>query len=223
MYWKKEIKNGLTYLSKHELRRALKCFEAAVTDCPVSSKAGLDKSLFYLGVTFSKLGRDESALRCWHIAGKLFKDGLSKKMIQRHSNLYGMAVNKSTSEEDRMAFSGIQIEKYLKKKKVNRFCSDAEKDVVYDIINDYWSEILSSGLINHLSLESKIIFFRNQILIFPFSSFSSFEDNSMIIFTNFQSGQRLSMTDLCSCGSGLLFSQCCGRIKTIEELEIGQL
>ncbi len=223
MQWKKELRKGQIYLSNQDLHKALKCFEAAVTNCPVSLQNDLDKSLFYLGITFSKLGRKESALRCWHIARKLKKNGLSKKMIERHSNLYGMAESQNPSEEDKAAFFGIQIEKYLKKKQVKRFCSDAEKDVVNEIITDYWSKILSKGILDQLSLDRKLSFFRNQVLIFPFSNISSFYEQTIVLFTDFQSGERISMSDKCSCGSGYLFSQCCGRIKTIEELEFGRI
>ena len=222
MYWKRELKKGQGFLTKKDFHKALKCFEAAVTDCPVSSTEGLEKSLYYLGVTLKKLGRIESAMRCWHIARKLKADGLSIGMIQKYSNRYGMVNIKCVIEEDKAAFTGIQLEKYLNMKKVNRFCSDAEKDVVKDIIDNYWLELYSSGEINQLSVENKLKFFRDQILIFPFSDISYFNNDSVIIFTDFQSGKSLSMSDLCTCGSGMKFSQCCGRIKSIEELEIGK-
>ena len=221
MYWKKELKKGQMFLAKHNLKKALKCFEAAVTDCPVSSRIGLDKSLFYLGVTLNKLGRKESAMHCWHVAQKLKKDGLSNEMIKSHSNCYGMTDVECTEEADKAAFIGIQLEKYLKMKKVKRFCSEAEKDVIKDIINSYWLEFLSKGEINHLNVDNKLKFFRQQLIIFPFADVSYFENESHVIFTDFTSGNKISMEDKCSCGSGIVFSQCCGRIKSAEEIEFG--
>lgn len=223
MYWKKEIKKGQVLLSKRKFRKALKCFETAVSDCPVSSNKDLDESLFYLGVTLKKLGRDDSALRCWHIGNKLNKDGLSNEMIEQHCNSYGMSLNTCSLEDDKAAFTGIQLEKYLKMKKVGKFCSAAEKDVVKEIISSYWSDSISHEKINRLSLDNKIKFFRNQIVIFPFSHISYFENDSVVLYGDFQSGRELSMNDSCPCGSGMAFSKCCGRIKSEEELEFGDI
>jgi len=213
MYWKKQLKKGQVFLSKQELQKALKCFESAVTDCPVSSRSGLDKSLFYLGITLKRLGRTDSAIRCWHIANKIKKDGYSTKMIHQHSN--------PSIEDDKEAFIRIQIEKYLEMKIVNRFCSAAEKDVVLEIILNYWLELRSNGDLDHLSSANKMNFFKNQIIIFPFSNISYIENNSTVIFADFDSGKQISLNELCSCGSGLQKNQCCGRIKFSEELGVG--
>ena len=221
MYWKKEFKKGKNYLSERNLKKALKCFESAVTQCPVSSKSGLEKSLFYLGVTLKKLGRSDSAFRCWHIAKELKDNGHSTEMIQRHSNKYGQPVHTFNIEDDKAAFMSIQLEKYIKMKKVSRFCSEVEKDVIKDIISQHWVNLLQSGIFDHMSIDRKLKFFRNQNIIFPVADISYLEKDNEVIYTDFQSGHQLSMNDLCLCGSGILFSQCCGRIKTSEELEVG--
>jgi tetratricopeptide (TPR) repeat protein len=221
MHWKLQLNKGRIFLSQKKLQKALKCFESAVTDCPVTSKTGLEKSLFFLGLTLKKLGRIDSALRCWQIGGKLESDGLSAHMMEKYSNCYGMSVNECNIREDEAAFLGIQLEKYLKMKKVKRFCSDAEKDVIKDIIINYWQNLLSEGVFTQFPVDDKLKFFRDQIIIFPFSDISYLENESYILFADFQEGKPLSMNDLCSCGSGIRFSHCCGRIKTAEELEIG--
>jgi len=191
MHWNKQLKKGLSFLTQSDLHKALKCFETSVTDCPVTDIKGLDKSLFFLGITLSKLGREESALKCWNIAKETKYNGLSAKMLKRHSSLKKLLSNQYNVEKDKTIFFKIQVKKYLKKKKVCRFCSDAEKDVICDIINEYWLEILSCGNLNHLSLEKKMIFFKNQMLIFPFSNLSSFYgDNNIIKFTDFDKNEQ---------------------------------
>lgn len=219
MYWKLEFKKGKYFLSQKKFHKALKCFESAVTDCPISSKSGLGDSLFYLGLTLKRLGKVDSAMRCWRIAHRVDNNEQSIDMISRNSNSYGMSANKCKNQEDKAAFLGIQLEKYLKMKKVKRFCSDAEKDVVNDIIISYWQNLRREGQFSQLSLEGKLRFFRNQKIIFPVSDVSYFENDSQIIFANFTEGRALSMDDICPCGSGILFNQCCGRIKSSEELE----
>jgi len=221
MHWKIQFNKGRIFLSQKKLHKALKCFESAVTDCPVSSNKGLGKSLFFLGLTLKKLGHIDSALRCWQIAGKLKISDPSMKMAEKHSNSYGMSQNDCNISEDKAAFLGIQIEKYLKKKKVKRFCSDAEKDVIKDLILNHWQNMLSEGDFTQFSVERKIKIFKEQIIIFPFADISYIESDSHVLFADFQEGKSISMNDLCSCGSGIRFNQCCGRIKTAEELEIG--
>lgn len=221
MHWKLQFNKGKHFLSQKKLHKALKCFESAVTECPVSSKSGLGNSLFYLGLTLKRLGRVDSALRCWRIAQNLDNEGQSLEMLNKHSNSYGMSKNAHILQDDRAAFLGIQIEKYLKMKKVKRFCSDAEKDVVKDIISNYWQNLLNEGNFSQLSVESKLRFFRNQMLIFPLSDLSYFKNDSQVYFADFNEGKALSMNDACSCGSGIQFSRCCGRIKSSEELENG--
>ncbi|RQW05912.1 MAG: hypothetical protein EH225_03990 [Calditrichaeota bacterium] len=225
MYWKKELKKGKQFLADKELIKALKCFESAVNNCPVTSAAGLEKSLFFLGITLKRLGRTESALRCWHMGKHLISESKSRRMIREHSNRYGMYVQtESEQDEDKIAFISLQLERYFKTKKAQRFCSEAERDVILDILQTYWSEMLSDGEIHHFSLDEKIRFFREQPVVFPVADIDSLRNPSNeIIYTDFEKGTRQSMTDLCPCGSGMLFSQCCGRIISPIELESGKI
>jgi uncharacterized protein YchJ len=219
MYWKKELKKGQHLLTEQKIHKAMKCFETAVTECPVTSAKGLDKSLFYLGLSLIKLGRKKSALRCWHIGRTIQNNGLSRDMIEKHSNPYGMPLNQSDIDDDREAFFVIQIKKYLKMKKVNRFCSEAEKDGVKDIIETSWENMLVDIEIGQFSTDEKIKYFREQIIIFPFSDISYLQNDSVVLYADFQTGDLISMNAICSCGSGLPFNLCCGRIKSPEDLE----
>ncbi|MBB6478779.1 SEC-C metal-binding domain-containing protein [Spirochaeta isovalerica] len=225
MYWKKELKRGKQFLADKELVKAMRCFESAVDNCPVTSSAGLEKSLFFLGITLKKLGRTDSAMRCWHLGRKIRNEGRSRQMISIHSNRYGMYRNGDSDQvEDEKAFFGLQLERYFKTKKAKRFCSEAERDVILDIIGAYWSELQADGNFHQLSIDEKIRFFRNQPVIFPVADISSLNNDSSgeIIYTDFKKGELQSMDDLCSCGSGMLFSQCCGRIKSSVELDSGK-
>jgi len=225
MCWKKELKKGKQFLAEEDLAKALKCFETAVSNCPVSASAGLEKSLFFLGTTLEKLGRHESALKCWHMGAQLAEEGSSRDMIAENSNSYGMyARDYSEREEDRKAFVGLQLERYFHTKKVKRFCSDAEKDVIIDIILSYWSDMLLEGKIYQLSIDEKVRFFREQPVVFPVADIESLKEytSGNIVYMDFQKKRTPSMNDLCTCGSGLLFGQCCGRIKFPVECESGE-
>lgn len=222
MHWKKQFKKGKLFLTQKKLRKALKCFELAVTDCPVTSVKGLEKSLYYLGLTLKRLGYTDFALRCWQIAEKLNGNGLSEEMIRKSSNTYGMSVCSCEEKDDAAAFLGIHLEKYLSMKKVRRFCSDAERDVIKDIIDSYWQDLQTEGKFAQLTIDRKLQFFRNQIIIFPVADISSFEKNTRLLFADFNEGKVLSMDDLCPCGSGIPINQCCGRIKSAKEIEFGE-
>jgi tetratricopeptide (TPR) repeat protein len=220
MDWKKEIEQGRKFFSEKDFPKALKCFETAVRECPVSAKNDLEFSLFFLGVTLKRLGKTDSALKCWHMGKNVKKDGRSIKMIRKNSNCYGMSRSERV-DQDKRAFISIQLERYLKSKKVKRFCSTAERDVIVDIITSYWSEWLLAGKIYHLSVDEKVRFFKRQKIVFPVSDLNSLMEatEETIVYMNFQSGERQSMDEFCPCGSGELYSQCCGRIKAPEELK----
>lgn len=219
MDWKKEIERGRQFFSEKDFHNALKCFETAVRHCPVTAEKDLEFSLFFLGVTLKRLGETESALKCWHIGKNVNKDGRSIKMIRKNSDCYGMSIV-DNADKDKFAFISIQLERYLNSKKVKRFCSTAEHDVIVDIISSYWSECLIAGEISHLSVDEKIQFFKRQKIVFPVSDLNSLMESpkETIVYWDFQSGKRQSMEEYCSCGSGELFSQCCGRIKNPDEL-----
>lgn len=221
MHWKKELKKGQVFLAQKELHHALKCFESAVNNCPVSSQKGLEKSLYFLGLTLKKLGKIDSALKCWHMGKGIQKNSKTLKMIESHSNQYGMLKSNHCSQyEDKEAFIGLQLQKYLNTKKNKRFCTDAEKDVIIEIILSYWSDMLKEGNFDHLSIEEKVQFFKRQLIIFPVSDLKTLENgqNDTVLVANFKSGKKQTMDDECSCGSGIPYIKCCGRILSREDI-----
>jgi tetratricopeptide (TPR) repeat protein len=204
MCWRNQLRKGKKLLSKQELQKALKCFETDVTKCPVRSQDGLEESLYYLGLTLKKLGKDDSALRCWLLGKKVNKNGISNKMIKIESLF----------ENHKKLFIQIQVQKYLKAKKTHCFCSDAEKDVVNEIIINYWQDLESPSEIEQLSNNDKLKFFKEQLVIFPHSTTS-------MIFTDSQSGSGVETPERCTCGSGYPSTQCCGSTNLSEESGIG--
>jgi len=225
MYWKKELKKGKQFLAEQDLIKALKCFETAVSNCPVSASAGLEKSLFFLGMTLEKLGRTESALKCWHMGSLIIEESSSREKIAETTNRYGMySSRQSEREEDRKAFLGVQLERYFQTKKVKRFCSEAEKDVIIDIILSYWSDMLQDGQFYQLTIDEKVRFFKEQRVVFPVADVESLQQDTSgnVLYMDFKKKNTLSMNDMCSCGSGMLFGQCCGRIKFPIECESGE-
>lgn len=218
MHWQKEFKKGQKFLEDQDLQKALKCFETAVSNCPVSAGKSLEKTLYFLGLTLEKLGRYESALRCWYMGKKINSEGSSLRMIVKYSNSYGLVNSEKNGEDDRKAFISLQLERYLLTKRNRRFCSVAERDVIMDIINSYWSEMQISGEIDQMTTDEKLSYFRSRQVIFPVADINSVRYASRNDVLNFQ-----SMDEPCSCGSGLLYGQCCGRIRSAEELSFGEI
>ncbi len=129
-------------------------------------------------------------------------------------NPYGMT-RSSSINDDKRAFFSIQIERYLKRKTIHRFCSSAEKDVIKDIISDYWKHIKEELADCHT--ENKIDRFYQCIIVFPY--FVAEEEK--IIPVDFNKKNKISIHEKCPCGSDIPYIQCCGRTVELDDLENG--
>jgi uncharacterized protein YchJ len=129
-------------------------------------------------------------------------------------NEYGMDALKSSSEDDYQAFLSIQLERYLKRKTQKRFCSEAEKDVITQIISDCWTEFSKNRNLGQMDTEHKIRSFYAFTLVFPY--FVAEEET--IISFDFRNKRSMKGDDECFCGSTVPYRQCCGGIKKLKDL-----
>lgn len=129
-------------------------------------------------------------------------------------NIYGMEAQNTALEDDFQAYVSIQVERYLKRKTQQRFCSEAEKDVILQIIADSWIDFCSDRNLSQMDTEQKIRSFYGFTLVFPY--FVA-EEESLISF-DFRKKRSLEVNDECSCGSHIPYRHCCGGIKNLKDL-----
>ncbi len=141
---------------------------------------------------------------------------LIEEAFGRGPNEYGMPVQKSSKKDDEAAFTAIHVMRYLYTKKSGKFGTLAERDMIFELISEAWSDFLERVEYKRLRTAEKVSKFREYVIFFPtFTVPDSIEtEESGVIYADFGS-------DLCACGSGLPYLQCCGRIKTIAEIENG--
>ncbi len=132
----------------------------------------------------------------------------------KRRNPYGMIRQADQREDDHKAFISIQAERYLKRKTVHRFCSDAERDVILQIIDDSWGEFIKQRNLGQMDTDQKIRSFYSLTLVFPY--FVAEEES--LISVDFRSKKEISSRDTCCCGSNLPYRQCCGGILSLDEL-----
>lgn len=70
--------------------------------------------------------------------------------------------------EDFISFKNIQLEKYNQSRTNPVKEEGPEWDVVYDLIKEYWCDLLSTGYLNSVECEDKSRVFHNVEIIFPY-------------------------------------------------------
>lgn len=228
--WKVPFHKGKYFLTHHMHRKALNYFTEALELCPLTEQKYHSKLLFYMGICLKKLGFDNSALKSWILALKFEKIGYSYKMVRRFSNQYGMVKQPSVPLDDWQAFYSIQLSKYLRNKPSKKPGTNAEIDMVRDLIRDTWKELNNSEdfrktLAKTQSAEKKIALFRRITIVFPVNMAGMAQPNSlwdidkgMPIPYNFRLKTLQGSEMRCFCGSCLPYQLCCGRITSEEEL-----
>ncbi|RKX77487.1 MAG: hypothetical protein DRP87_09105 [Spirochaetes bacterium] len=215
--WKRDLHKGIEQLSRHDPVRALKFFKTALEGCPALKGRELARLLFYLGITLIRLGMADSALKSWLTARKIYKNSYSAKMVKRFTNQYGMAKQNSDEMDDWKAFYAIQLKKYIRNKKSGRMSTFAERDMVHDLIYEYWKRLKDSGVLNEKTCYEKIRIFRKMKIIFP-SMLVPDTTEEKLVPVSFYKKRRLVGNDRCYCGSGLSFGVCCGRTPGEREI-----
>ncbi|MBN1685815.1 MAG: SEC-C domain-containing protein [Spirochaetales bacterium] len=219
--WRIAYARGKAFLSLHDPERALKSFEQALAECPVGRSKELGKILFFLGVTLKKLGLSGCALRSWSAARKLDKHNFSDKFLERFTNRYGMIRQETPELDDWNAFYSIQLGRYLATKRSKKIGTDAENDMIWDLIREGWNELRQSVDLSILSSCERLALFGNYRIVFPFFSVPAAQESYESIPVDFTRQRRISFDDKCLCGSGLPYRLCCGRIPCKDELAGG--
>ncbi len=190
---------------------ALRSFRAAADSCPATRSGELASYLYWLALSLLRLDRPELALKSLASAQKLRPKGFARSVYLRRSNEYGMCKRERPELDDFYAFYSLQAGAYLGRKPSGRFDGNAEKDEVTRLIGDAWKALSRSGDLEGLSAAQKIELFKKRPVSFPFFA-SDEEGRGAVIAADFRRGARLSGNDRCSCGSGLSYGRCCGRI-----------
>jgi hypothetical protein len=219
--WALHFDRGLGALSKHKPIDAVKELQKALDGCPASKARELYRICLYLGVALQRLGYPQSAIKSWISCQRLNKRGPTRKMLSRFTNCYGMERQQSTEADDWQAFSSVQIARYLLGKNKRTFSTQAEQDMISDLIRDSWAELCKSGFLAGKSGCDKLNAFRSVRIVFPTVVITEPHLNGPVIAVNFRTQKKMRLLDRCYCGSGLTFAQCCGRTPGKEELTSG--
>lgn len=218
--WRISYARGKVFLSLHDPESAMKSFEQALTECPVDKSRELGKILFFLGVALKKLGLPGCALRSWSVARKLDKHNFSDKFLERFTNWYGMIRQETPELDDWNAYYSIQLARYLSTKRSRRIGTEAEKDMIWELIREAWKELRDSVDLSLLDSREKLALFSGHRIVFPSFSVAS-QESLKAIPVDFMKKRRIEFDDQCFCGSGLPYKLCCGRIPCKDELRGG--
>lgn len=215
--WEFYFKQGKKHNCTGDYTKARKLLESALEGCPDEDSVTAGRIVFEIGRSFFGMGMRGIAVKNMLAAVKMgAAESHTGNMMECLLNEYGMPARTSQKDDDEAAFTAIHVMRYLYTKKSARFGTLAEKDMIHELIADAWSDFYERIDIRGLSTREKISRYREYVIFFPTFSvpdeYNSAEDR--VIYADFGS-------DLCSCGSGLPYMWCCGRIKSLDELENG--
>ncbi|MCK5537751.1 MAG: hypothetical protein KAH95_01355 [Spirochaetales bacterium] len=174
--WKAEFFKGKKCIISKDLRGALKHLHSSIKNCPVEKEIDLADIFFNLGITFRKLGFMVPAVRSWDASKCADKRGPGASVLDR-------IFPEKRLSEDKQKFYLIQLSTYLSGKKSGKIESEPEKDMIIDLIDIYWEQIIDSGILYGQCQSEKMIIFRDIEIDFPyidatFDSPESENDNS---------------------------------------------
>ncbi|QQO09289.1 tetratricopeptide repeat protein [Breznakiella homolactica] len=224
--WIAPFRRGLRQLSRHNPKKALREFEQAMALCPASEKRELARILFFTGICLERLGQESLALKSWLNARRLIKTKRYSRFLFRFINGYGMRRSGDCRQDDYQAFRSIQARRYLERRGIARFASTPEWDMVRALIDDAWQLLCRSGILKTLNISEKLAIFKRAKLDFPYiHPGQGMESYREPLAVNFRTGaaqpKLIEGGDLCPCGSGLSYQQCCGRIQPDSAVEFG--
>ncbi|MBL8965441.1 MAG: hypothetical protein JNG85_00455 [Spirochaetaceae bacterium] len=218
---------GKRELARHRPDLALAPLREAVAACPASHAADLAERLYWLAVALLRLDRAELAVKSLASAQKLRPRGHARRAYTLRVNDYGMPRRSKPELDDFYAFYSIQACRYLSARAGNRFGSNGEKDAVTRIIAESWTGLRGSGRLAGLCSGKKLVLFKSWPVAFPsfVSGLSGHQGQGKgqkgqpgeIVAGNFKSGRAQGLDERCSCGSGLAYRCCCGRLASPRE------
>lgn len=211
---------GKLSLRKHDLRSALKLFQQALENCPVQYPNELSRILLYLGSTLMKLGQVDSAIRTWSVCSKVAKEAYAARMYRRSTNKYGMVKHESEDEDDWQAFRAIQLCRYMNERRSPSPPTSAEIDMVTDLIQDTYRDLRESGELDGKDCCGKSALFSRVRIVFPLplKALRGRSRSDAIIHVDFRGSGRIDPAKRCTCGSGLPYHLCCGRVSSPREI-----
>ena len=219
--WERFFTRGKHLLTRHQPQKALECFNTAMKDCPVSCREDLRRILFFMGITFTKLGYQACALESFRAASRLGPNRHCEHVIKRMSNEYGMP---KAENDDKRAFRMVQQCKYLSSRRQGRFGSPAEKDMILDLIDTAWIEFSQTNDLCGLSCQEKKELFAAEVIIFPYMETPSQwlkNPGEAKILKFDEKNSNFLFKKPCPCGSGKPFGLCCGNILSEDESRFG--
>jgi len=211
-----DFRRGLRELAGHRPDLAVKSLRAAVASCPAVRAGELSRNLYWLALALLRLDKPELAIRSLASAQKLRPRGIARSAYSMRVNDYGMCRRSSPELDDFYAFYALKASSYLGTRKMGRFGSAAEKDAVTRLIGDAWRALVRSKKLVGLCSSRKLSLFMSWPMDFPIFRMEG-QPQGKILEADFRHGGMLRGEDRCSCGSGLPYMRCCGRIPSPRE------
>lgn len=212
------LRKGLRELVSHRPDKAMKTLGRAVEAIPAACTEELSHALYWLSIALLRLDKRDMAIKSLASAQKLRRRGYARRVYLRNVNQYGMPKQPTAELDDFYAFMNIQFAAYLVKKPDNRFESCLERETIFRIILDAWKSLKTGSLLVNHDCGEKLVFFRRIMPNFP--NFGMVSERRSVIRASFDISAMMSpgVSQRCVCGSGLPYSQCCGRVKSLREL-----
>ncbi len=137
------------------------------------------------------------------------------------SNEFGMFRRDSFEEDARHAYFGVQLSRYLARKRTRRIATPAEADMLLQLLLESWEEQRDRVIHSDASPTELLEAFGGVRIVFPYVELPpDFRDP--MIEVDFDRGERVRPERRCWCGSGLSHFRCHGRIPGAVELGIGK-
>jgi hypothetical protein len=201
---------ALLQLSRHNPADALRLFRLALDACPATDERQLAKLLYFLGFALMRVGNADAAMDSWRAAHRLRRRTYALRMLRRYANCYGMERQSTGELDDWKAFLSIQVGRYLSGKRHGRFSAQAERDMVRDLVFEYWRAIRASAVLAGRSPGEREQILSAVEIVFPYRLPE--DAPGEVIPVDFRRKRRVAPADRCPCGSGLPFMACCGRL-----------
>ena len=215
--WSMHFERGVGLLARHQPRKAAESLEHALSGCPPGRHAELHRICFFLGISLQRLGYSQAAVRALLSCQRLHKRGYARRMLARLVNGYGMARRACEADDDWYAFLAIQLSRYLATRNKRAFSTHAERDMVTDLLHDYWHALERTGALRGRNCREKQAIFERMRMVFPTVVLDD-RQSTVSIPVNFRTQRKVGTEESCFCGSGLPFSKCCGRTRGIMEI-----
>ncbi len=163
--WRDEFSKGRKCIIRKDLRGALNHLHRSIKDCPVEHEIALADIFFNLGIAFRKMGFIKPAVRSWDASMCADKNGSGVAILNQ-------LFPGNRLSEDRYNFYLIQLSTYLQVKKSGKIESEAEQDMIIDLLDIYWEQIIDSGILYKQSQSEKNIIFKDIKIDFPYMDVS---------------------------------------------------